>query len=516
MIYLGHGNGWPSRYRGELYPPTQNGFGLNPVAGSGNDAHQYFGEGRIAAEVKLAKDAIVLLHNLCYASGNTEPGLPVGTIDESRQRVDNYAAGFIKSGASAVVAEAFLSPAWYVRQILSSNRTIERIWRAAPTYHGNTFTFESRRSPGFVAAMDPEQADSGFYRSLVTRGGLRGSDLKAGAVGPQPDVAPVPAEPTLVGSGLEMKRPYFKGRPLAGANVELWIPYTQPAGSKLATSMTVGIRWDPIELEQPGAAAAPGTGEPGAVEPGTIEPAAGESGTAGTPGDDAPIAAAPDASQAPATVPDQPPGPAAGEPFSIVQSERLGTLVDPVRVTAGVNRIKVPVTVPAEAGRYRLLMTLHDATGVAFDAATQALLPGLLVRVAGDIGAMWLVEPARTVVAGARLELPVAVANIGARTWGAASDAGVLRRRDEPPSLPLIVAHWIRLAPAVDTTLDTPDMRVRLAAVVEGGVTARVVLAGDAPATPGQYLVVIDVIVPGYGSLAAGGAQPALVRVIVE
>ena len=33
VIYMGHGNGWPSPYRDALYPPTQNGFGLNPSAG---------------------------------------------------------------------------------------------------------------------------------------------------------------------------------------------------------------------------------------------------------------------------------------------------------------------------------------------------------------------------------------------------------------------------------------------------------------------------------------------------
>ena len=31
VIYMGHGNGWPSKYRDSLYPPTQNGFGLNPT-----------------------------------------------------------------------------------------------------------------------------------------------------------------------------------------------------------------------------------------------------------------------------------------------------------------------------------------------------------------------------------------------------------------------------------------------------------------------------------------------------
>ena len=124
VIYLGHGNGWPSKYRDSLYGATQNGFGVNPVAGRGDEAYQYFGEDRIAAEVKLAKNAVVLLHHLCYASGNTEPGLPEGTIDESRQRIDNYAAGFIRAGAGAVVAEARIGPAWYVEQLFRRDDSI--------------------------------------------------------------------------------------------------------------------------------------------------------------------------------------------------------------------------------------------------------------------------------------------------------------------------------------------------------------------------------------------------------
>ena len=95
VIYMGHGNGWPSKYRSSLYPPSQNGFGLNPSAGSGDDRHQYFGEGPIAASIDLAPNAVVLLNHLCYASGNTEPGLPEGTLDQAKQRVDNFAAGFI-------------------------------------------------------------------------------------------------------------------------------------------------------------------------------------------------------------------------------------------------------------------------------------------------------------------------------------------------------------------------------------------------------------------------------------
>ena len=116
VIYMGHGNGWPSRYRDALYPISQDGFGLNPVAGGGDDSHQYFGEASVGREVKLAKNAVVLLNHLCYASGNSEPGLPEGTLDQAKQRVDNYAAGFIRAGASAVVAEAWASPNYMVER----------------------------------------------------------------------------------------------------------------------------------------------------------------------------------------------------------------------------------------------------------------------------------------------------------------------------------------------------------------------------------------------------------------
>ncbi len=75
VVYLGHGNGWPSRYRDALYPPSQNGFGLNPVAGADDSSHQYFGEASVD-NVRLADNAVVLLNHLCYASGNTEPVSP--------------------------------------------------------------------------------------------------------------------------------------------------------------------------------------------------------------------------------------------------------------------------------------------------------------------------------------------------------------------------------------------------------------------------------------------------------
>jgi hypothetical protein len=78
VVYLGHGNGWPSPHRDSLFPATQNGFGLNPVAGGDNSTHQYFGE-KYIRQLHLASNAVVVFSHLCYASGNSEPGVAEGT-----------------------------------------------------------------------------------------------------------------------------------------------------------------------------------------------------------------------------------------------------------------------------------------------------------------------------------------------------------------------------------------------------------------------------------------------------
>jgi hypothetical protein len=165
VVYLGHGNGWPSPYRDALYPPTQNGFGLNPVAGNGDSAHQYFGE-KYVAQLRLATNAVVVFSHLCYASGNSEPGLPEGTKDQAIQRVDNYAAGFLRAGASAVIADAYLAPAYYVSGLLKGQGSVESIWSAAPTANGHAFAVASTRSPGWGCGH-PERA--GTRRATVPR-----------------------------------------------------------------------------------------------------------------------------------------------------------------------------------------------------------------------------------------------------------------------------------------------------------------------------------------------------------
>jgi flagellar hook assembly protein FlgD len=170
LVYLGHGNGWPSIYA-PFQTLTKDGFGLDPGTGANSTKTVYYGEDYIRRDIRLAPNAVVLLYHLCYASGNTEPGLAVGPLSDSRQRVDNYGAGFIGAGARAVIAEGHPAhPAVnYVRQLFTTNRTMEQVFRRAPTFHDNVLgPSSSQRTPGLRFLMDPDSsAPSGFYRSLI-------------------------------------------------------------------------------------------------------------------------------------------------------------------------------------------------------------------------------------------------------------------------------------------------------------------------------------------------------------
>ena len=208
VVYLGHGNGWPSIYRNELYPPTQNGFGLNPHDGAA-DAHQYFGEDQIGSEIKLAPNAVVIFSHLCYASGNTEPGLAEGTLDEGQQRVDNYAAGLLpgrrRGGHRRRVPRARL-----LRQV-GPEREVDRSTRSGGARRRTTATssaFASLRSRGRDRdRWTPDTVTSGFHRSIVVKPGLTAANVLGGAVRIRPvDGRPAAGRAVAVGLGRDVRR----------------------------------------------------------------------------------------------------------------------------------------------------------------------------------------------------------------------------------------------------------------------------------------------------------------------
>ena len=177
VVYLGHGNGWPSPYTYDPAYTTKDGLGLNATAGNGDNNLKYYGEPYLANEIHLAPNAVVLLNHLCYASGNSEPGNAEPTLSVAKQRADNYGQGFLKAGARAVIAEGHGSINPMIRDLFTTHQTVLDVWRSQSNYHGNEFSFPSMRSPAYTDFMDPDSASGGYYRSLVGNPSLRTEDV---------------------------------------------------------------------------------------------------------------------------------------------------------------------------------------------------------------------------------------------------------------------------------------------------------------------------------------------------
>ncbi len=154
LIYLGHGNGFPSPYLSTLYPTKVDGMGLNAVAGRGNYNKIYYGEYYMRT-LGLAPGAIVILNHACYTAGGSEPGKPLPTLAVARKRVDNYASGFFRAGAIAVFATTG-SPASFISQLFTTNRSMRTIfWVAPDTFATYQATLTSTRTPGMSGILAP-------------------------------------------------------------------------------------------------------------------------------------------------------------------------------------------------------------------------------------------------------------------------------------------------------------------------------------------------------------------------
>ena len=140
---------------------------------------------------------------------------------------------------------------------------------------------------------------------------------------------------------------------------ELALPVASRGAKKIPAGTQVGIRWDPILLDPPPA--------PPAL---TVAPAS------------PPPPSSPSTSASPTASPSAPP--IDPPDVDLVVSEQLDpvvTLNPAVRTGKGLN---VGVTYPSAPGLYRLVVTLHDSAGVAYDAPTQALVSSAIVRVGGS------------------------------------------------------------------------------------------------------------------------------------
>jgi hypothetical protein len=180
LIYLGHGNGWPSPYA-PFSTTSKDGMGLNASSGNGNSNVKYYGE-YYMAKLALAKNAVVILNRLCYASGNNEWGAGNPTKTTAKKRVDNFGYGFLHGGAKAVFASGITSVGYVLNGLFKDTAatTMAQLFWKDPSRTGSyKFSFASSRTSGAVAAMDP-YAPSRYYRSVIGFLTITVGDWRAG------------------------------------------------------------------------------------------------------------------------------------------------------------------------------------------------------------------------------------------------------------------------------------------------------------------------------------------------
>lgn len=175
VVYFGHGNGWPSQYA-PYQERTKNGFGLNSYAGSSGYSHTYYGADSIRRQMRLADDAVVILYRSCYSAGNSEVGMPIPSSGTAVQRVDNYAAAFLRPKVGASVVMAFWTKQWinFPRRLMRSGRSMDDIFRTRSSQPGwrtsgwigtHDFYAQSDRTPGARLHLD-RHPQGGYSRAI--------------------------------------------------------------------------------------------------------------------------------------------------------------------------------------------------------------------------------------------------------------------------------------------------------------------------------------------------------------
>lgn len=187
VVYLGHGNGNPGpNGSGD---DTHNGFGLNPRNGVRSPV-DYQGADPIRRKVRLARNAVVLLYHLCYASGNGEEYMgPEFRKSVAVPRVDNFAAGFLSVGARAVFAYGTDQDINLPKALMRTNDTMDRIFKsrtgtALQAYDGfvgrRDYYRDSRRIGWARLHLDPHPK-RGHYRAVTGDLTMRASEFREGA-----------------------------------------------------------------------------------------------------------------------------------------------------------------------------------------------------------------------------------------------------------------------------------------------------------------------------------------------
>jgi flagellar hook assembly protein FlgD len=551
VVYMGHGNGFPSPYTTALMPDRQDGLGLNAVAGQGDSNTTYYGESYISSSVTLAPNAVVILAHLCYASGDSEPGLAAPSLAVAEARIDNFAAGFLKAGARAVIADAHSDTSWYLDQLFTTHQTIDSLFRSKPSSAGNTFTFASTRSPGFTAYSDPDGAApySDFYRSMVALPSLRTDDVTgAGSGSVLPALAPGDTTAPVI-SSLSVAPAAFSPT-VGGADVitatankpVTWsVSILDSAGQPVSTFASSGPAFS-TAWNGRGAAGQP-------VPDGTYQVVATASDAWGNPPSTARAALALDATPPALTLTNAASGPIVLSPNGDGQNDSLrlsyvlskpATLVTTVRTAGGATVRSDTSAAPAGPGavtwdglnasgalapdgQYVIDLAAHDAAG---NVSPTVSVPVVLATARSAVAAApaWI-SPAGSGASPRVSNLSFTLARPASVTWQVTTAAGVPVRTwysNAPLAAGSYTEPWDgrtdagALAPAGRylsqvSVNDGVTSTTEQASVYSGGI--RIVVSDSTPAV-GQLVTITVVAVEALGSNPSVSiAQPGLARV---
>ena len=181
LIYLGHGNGWPSPYH-PFMDTSKDGMGLNASSGHGNSNTKYYGE-YYMERLGLASHSVVLTQPPVLRLGQQRVGRrqpdPQG---RRKKRVDNYGYGFIKGGAQAVFASGITDVGYVLKGLFTGSKGMsmsDLFWTDPTRTVRYKVSFDSRRINGVSARMDPYKAHR-YYRSVVGRLNTTVGDWRSG------------------------------------------------------------------------------------------------------------------------------------------------------------------------------------------------------------------------------------------------------------------------------------------------------------------------------------------------
>lgn len=176
FVYVGHGNGWPSPF-----PPfqedTKDGLGLSPQDPDKRTTSNvvYKGANWLRQNIEFAPNAVVILSHLSYASGNASSGMPIPTRSVAIQRVDNFANGFLSSGARVVWTLGWQPGADVINALYNEDATMDAVFMTRYRDGVNPFNgwiganpgyYASQRVPGAEVHIDPDPT-YGYLRGLT-------------------------------------------------------------------------------------------------------------------------------------------------------------------------------------------------------------------------------------------------------------------------------------------------------------------------------------------------------------